>query len=75
MSSPISFSRNPIELHLLHLRDGSTLGQRGAIAPPPPPIKKKTSIKKLSFALIYMYIYLFVYPTLKYLDIDLQENK
>ena len=44
--------------------------QEGGNAP-----KKKTSIKKLRFALIYIYIYIFVSPPLKYLDIDLQENK
>jgi len=32
---------------------------------------KKIRIKKLRFALIYI----FVSPSLKYLDIDLQENK
>ena len=40
------------------IRDGSTLGQRGAIAPPP---------QQLRFSLIYI----FVSPPLKYLDIDL----
>ena len=55
------------------IMDGPTLGQRGAIPPPPPPqIKKKTSIKKLRFA---HKKYIYVSPPLKYLDIDLQENK
>ena len=44
-------------------RDGSTLGQRGVIDPLPH-IKKKTSIKKLSFALLYIYIYIYIYLSL-----------
>ena len=50
--------------------DRPTLGQRGAIAPPPIKKKKKLVIKKLRFALIYIFVTL----SLKYLDIDLQEN-
>ena len=49
--------------------DRPTLGQRGPL-PLPQLKKKKTSIKKLRFALIYIFVSL----SLKYLDIDLQEN-
>ena len=55
---------------LILSRDGPTLCKRGAIAPCPIK-KKKIGIKKLNFALIYIY----VSPPLKYLDIDLQKNK
>ena len=49
-----------------------TRAEGGHSPPPPPQIKKKTSIKKLRFAHKKN---IYVSPPLKYLDIDLQENK
>ena len=64
--------------HLLyHFMQGRIyVGAEGGYCPPSPPHlkKKKTSIKKIMIC-PYIYIYIFVSPPLKYLDIDLQENK
>ena len=64
---------------------GSYMTKQGRTCPraegghcPPPQnkiLKKKSRIKILRFSLKYIYIYIFVSPLLKYLDIDLQENK
>ena len=57
----------PYSTPCFYFNQGQTYTRaEGAIAPPP--IKKKTSIKKLRFALIYIFVSL----SLKYLDIDLQ---